>query len=282
MSFKSTIFVLILILCSFTNCYKISKTILKLTQNRCDENTDISADIAAIADINYDTISSKEAEANDIPKTTEDDIEVPTGTKAEIDILGSAAQFAVLGASTITSTGGSTIKGSMGVFPGTSITGIIDFEKGKVESHEVSSLAQNDALIAYNSLVNITDSISLQGTDLGGLTLAPGVYSFYSSAALSGTLFLDAKGDANAKWIFQIGSTLTASTGSKVVMINQGSALNVYWLIGSSATILANCEMSGNMLVSVSATFNYQASLKGRVLARVGAVTLDTNKIGLS
>ena len=260
MHFRSLIFVLLLILSSFSISYKISKSNLKLDQSRCDDSTtNITTDIAGIKN------------QNNTPSSENYD-----------DILGSAAQFAVLAASATTSTGDTTLKGSIGVYPGIAMTGTITFLEGKVLSSEDARLAQIDSLKAYNKLFNLTGAISKQGVDLGGLILLPGVYSFNTSAALTGVLFLDAQGDANATWVFQIGSTLTAATGSKVIMINQGSALNVYWLIGTSLTILANCELSGNMLVSISATINTGATLVGRVLARVGAVTMISNKIGFS
>lgn len=261
MHFRSLFFVLILILSSFSICYKISKSNLKLDQSRCDDSvTNIATDVAGLSDLNNNTPSSNIFN----------------------DILGSAAQFAVLGASATTSTGNTVLTGSIGVYPGTSMTGTINFTEGKVLSSDDAMLAQIDSLKAYNTLTALTGAVSKQGVDLGGLILNPGIYSFNSSAALTGVLFLDAQGDSNAIWVFQIGSTLTAATGSKVIMINQGSALNVYWLIGTSLTILANCEMSGNMLVSVSATINTEASLVGRVLARAGAVTMHSNKIGFS
>ena len=243
MNTKCLIFVIILILTTLSYCYK------KLTVN-----TNLA---------NYQ----------------EEDI-VPT--EANIEILGTAADFAVLGGASITSTGETTVTGSMGVYPGTLISGKINLVQGKRLSVDKTITAQDDALLAYNNLSELAETKNMQWVNLGGLTLLPGVYSFNSSAALTGILTLDAEDDSDARWVFQVRSTLTVATSSKVLMINKGSALNVYWLIGSSATILANCEMLGNILVSSSITFNHLATLKGRVLTRIGSITMDANTIDLS
>ena len=119
----------------------------------------------------------------------------------------------------------------------------------------------------------------MTGTDLGGLTLVPGVYCFSSSALLTGTLTLDAQGDPNAQWVFQIGSTLTTATDSTVSIINGGANCNVYWQIGSSATIQTNNTFVGNILALTSITLD-GGILNGRALARNGAVTMaDTETV---
>ena len=197
--------------------------------------------------------------------------------------LGTAQSFAALGGSTVTNTGSSTIIGDLGVWPGSSVTG---FPPGVVlapyaihASDAQAQLAQNDVTAAFNALSQPADS-DLTGQDLGGLTLMPGVYSFSSSAGLTGSLTLDAEGDPNAVFIFTIGSTLTTGSGSVVNIINSGSACNVFWQIGSSATLGTNTSFIGNILAMQSITLNTSATIiPGRALARNGALTLDSNTI---
>jgi len=119
----------------------------------------------------------------------------------------------------------------------------------------------------------------LTGQDLGGLTLTPGVYCFTSSAQLTGTLTLNAQGNANAVFIFKMGSTLTTASNSSVVMINGGSPCNVFWQVGSSATLGTTTSFIGNILALTSITLTTNATVNGRALARNGAVTLDSNTV---
>ena len=197
--------------------------------------------------------------------------------------LGTAQNFAVLGA-TVTNTGPTMISGgNLGVSPGLAITGFppgIVNPPGTIHAGDAVALqAQSDATIAYNNLAGQPCTSDLTGQDLGGLTLIPGVYCFSSSAQLTGTLTLDAQGNAGAVFIFKVGSTLTTASNSAVRVINGGSVCNVYWQIGSSATLGTNTAFAGNVLASASITLNTSAMLSGRALARTGAVTLDTNTI---
>jgi len=198
--------------------------------------------------------------------------------------LGSAQAFGVLAGSTVTNTGFTTITGSVGVWPGTAITGFYPpgtITSGSFHSSDaVAQQAQADALTAYNALASMAPTTVLTGTDLGGLTLTPGVYFFASSAFLTGSLTLDAQGDPNALFVFQMGSTLISASNSSVMTINGADDCNVYWQVGSSATLGTDSAFQGNILASASIAMNTRASLiGGRALALNGAVTLDSNII---
>jgi hypothetical protein len=199
--------------------------------------------------------------------------------------LGTAQSFAVLGGSTVTNTNTPTvITGNLGVSPGSAVTG---FPPGIVTggsihaADSVAAQAQSDLTTAYNAVVSTPCTVDLTGQNLGGLTLTPGVYCFSSSAQLTGTLTLNALGNPNALFIFKMGSTLTTASASSVVVINPGSGsnCNVFWQVGSSATLGTGTSFLGNILALTSITLNTGASVTGRVLARNGAVTLDDNHV---
>lgn len=199
--------------------------------------------------------------------------------------LGTAGVFAVLGGSTVTNTGPTTISGSLGVSPGTAVVG---FPSGTVTggtihaADAVALQAQNDALTAYNNLASQPCDFYLTGQDLGGKTLVPGVYCFTSSAQLTGDLTLNFLGNSNAVFVFKIGSTLTTASNASVSIINGGSICNVFWQVGSSATLGTTTSFVGNILALASVTLNTGATVDGRVFARTGAVTMDTNNISNS
>jgi hypothetical protein len=199
--------------------------------------------------------------------------------------LGNATSFAVLAGSTVTNTGPSVINGNLGLSPGTSITG---FPPGSVigtihQTDAVAAQAQASLTNAYNVAAGLTPTQNLTGINLGGLTLTPGVYFFSSEAQLTGTLILDAQGDPNAQFVFQIGSTLTTASSASVVFINGGNGNNTFWQVGSSAVLGTGTQFTGNILALTSITLNTGANINcGRALARNGAVTLDTNIVSIS
>ena len=196
-------------------------------------------------------------------------------------ILNSAGSFAVLGASTVTSTGATVLNGNLGLYPGTAITG---FGPGIVNgttniADATAQQAQSDALAAYGILLGETSIQNLTGQDLGGLTLTPGVRNFDSSALLTGTLILDGQGNNAARFDFLIGSTLTTASDSTILLINGAQSENIFWQVGSSATLGSSTTFSGSILADQSITLNAAASLAGRALALNGAVTLNGNVI---
>ena len=202
------------------------------------------------------------------------------------EYLGSNLRpFAVLAGSAVTCTGASTVTGDMGIDPNnaSSITGFPDpcTVTGTTHAADATSLAaQGDLTTAFTTLGTLPCGLDLTGTNLGGLTLTPGVYCFSTSAQLTGLLTLNALGDPNAVWVFQIGSTLTTASGSSVVFSGGiGNACGVEWRVGSSATLGTTTSFAGNILAQASITLNTGANLAGRALARTGAVTLDGNNV---
>jgi hypothetical protein len=204
-------------------------------------------------------------------------------------VLGTAGTFRVLAGSTITNTGVTTsIDGDAGVFPGSAVVGLtaanIVSPFGIHAGDVAAETAKVDLLAAYNDAQSrSTNAISLPG-QLGGLTLAPGLYVNASTSGISGTgpngiLTLDAQGDPNAVWIFKMGSTLITDAGTSIVLAGNAQASNIFWQVGSSATLGVNSVFYGTILADASITMNTGAVLHGRALTRVGAVTLDTNQL---
>jgi hypothetical protein len=200
--------------------------------------------------------------------------------------LGAASTFEILAASTVTNTGLTTVNGNLGLSPGTAVTG---FPPGIVNGTiyagvPAAALAQLDLTTAYNDAAGRTVGVILlaDAENLGGLTLAPGLYKSNSSLAISsGDLTLDAKGDVNAVWIFQMGSTLTTTVGRKVILANGAKAANIFWQVGSSATLGTGSVFEGNILALASITVTTGATVDGHLFARTAAVTLDTDVVSI-
>jgi hypothetical protein len=209
-------------------------------------------------------------------------IAAPVAFSAQAPVgLGTDGSFAVLAGSTVTNTGPSVISGSVGLDPGSAVVG---FPPGIVlagttqVANGVALQAKSDLVTAYNDAAGRSSTATVSG-DLAGRTLTPGVYTSASSLGLSGSLTLDAQGDPSAVFVFQAGSTLIVGSSSQVNLIGGAQACNVYWQVGSSATIGTGSAFVGNILALTSITMTTGATLNGRALARNGAVTLDTNTI---
>lgn len=193
--------------------------------------------------------------------------------------LGSAGSFAGLSGSTVTNTGPSVIDGDLGVSPGTAITG---FPPGAVTGtihagDTVAADAQDDLGIAYDDAASRSSDAIV--SDLAGSTLVAGTYTSATSMLLDGELTLDAEGDPSAVFVFQVGSSLDVGSDSVVRLIGGAQACNVFWQVGSSATIGTYSTMVGTILALTSITLTTGVELEGRALARNGALTLDTNSI---
>jgi len=199
--------------------------------------------------------------------------------------LGTAGNFEVLAGSGVTNTGKTNVTGNLGVSPGTAVTG---FGPGTVSGMTYTGVtsaagpAQADLTTAYNNAQGLTLCPITVSGDLGGLTLTPGLYKSTSSLAITGTLILDAKNDPNAVFIFQIASTLTIASRASIILMNGALASNVFWAVGSSATLGTYSVFKGTIMAYASITITTGAELDGRALARVAAVTMDTNTVKAS
>jgi hypothetical protein len=195
--------------------------------------------------------------------------------------LGTADSFAVLAGAGITNTGPTTITGDVGTFPTMTETGFssVTLIGTNHAGDAVTQQAKTDLTIAYVDTAGRTP-VSTVSTELGGQTLIPGVYDSASGTfGITGTLTLDGQGNPNAVFIFKTESTLITASSSNVVLINATQACNVFWQVGSSATLGTASMFRGTILALTSISATTAATIEGRLLARNGAVTLDTNTI---
>ncbi|WP_213769325.1 ice-binding family protein [Bradyrhizobium sp. dw_78] len=212
---------------------------------------------------------------------------------AQAPNLGTVGSFAVLGGSTVTNVGATVLSGTaadpgnLGLSPGSAIVG---FPPGFLTgpgatihiSDAIANQAQVDLTNAYNILASRPTTANLTGQNLGGLTLTPGVYSFASAAQLTGALTLNGLGNPNAVFIFNIGTALTTANASVVNLINGAQGGNVFWRVGSSATLGTTTSFVGDILANASITLNTGARITcGAAWSSTGAVALDTNTIAL-
>jgi hypothetical protein len=202
------------------------------------------------------------------------------GAAASAVPLGAADGFAVLAGSGITNTGATTVNGDIGTFPTTTITGIgtMTVNGTNQAGDGVTQQAKTDLVTAYNTAAGQGPTSPIVA-DLGGQTLTAGVYNSASSIGLTGALTLDAAGNPGAVFVFQAGSTLTTASASRINLINGAQSCNVFWQIGSSATLGTGSSFMGTILASASITVTTGVTVDGRVLARDGAVTLDSDTI---
>jgi hypothetical protein len=196
--------------------------------------------------------------------------------------LGSANTFAVLAATTVTSTGATAIDGDLGVSPGNTVTGSPTMTGTLHLGDPAAAQAQSDLTTAYNDAAGRSVAAVTVAGNLGGQTLAPGLYTSATSLEISsGDLTLDASGDPNGIWIFQMGSTFVTTVGRQVILSGGAQAANIFWQVGSSATIGGSSVFKGTIMANQSITMNTSATLEGRALARNGAVALDANTIAI-
>jgi hypothetical protein len=202
-------------------------------------------------------------------------------------ILGTAGSYSVLAGTTVTNTGTTVLSGNLGVSPGCAVTGAGTMTVGGTTNlcNAASLQAQKDLTAAYLQAQSLKSTGNLTGTDLGGLTLKSGVYTFGSSADLATGTTLTLEGTPGALFVFQIGSSLTTGSGSAVIFINSltgkpSTDPNIFWQVGSSATLGTTTKFEGNILALTSITLNTGASITcGSALAQNGAVTLQGNSI---
>lgn len=194
-------------------------------------------------------------------------------------VLGTTTTFGVLAGTAVTNTGTTTITGDLGVSPGTTVTGSPTVS-GSTHSNDATAVAaQADLTTAFNDVAARSTNVVDIAADIGGSTLAPGLYLASGALAVTGTLTLNALGDQNAMFIIRTPSTLTVAPGSRVVLENGAKAANVIWLVGTSASIGANAVFEGTILANQDITLDTGAHVTGRLLAQTGTVTLNNDVI---
>lgn len=217
-------------------------------------------------------------------ETNPDTSTVPIQTIVQGNItLSGASNFAVLAGSEITNIGATNITGDLGLSPGSSVGGFPPgILNGTLHVNDATATqAKLDITAAYNEAAGrtSTDIVTLSG-NIGGLTLTPGLYKSTSSLAISsGDLTLDALGNANAVFVIQIASTLTTTSGRKIILAGGASPSHIFWQVGSSATFGTTSVFKGTVIAMESITFNTGATLQGRALTRTGGITMEANTI---
>ncbi len=209
---------------------------------------------------------------------------LPAAAQAAPVGLGTAGPFVVLGGAKVTNVGPSVLNGNLGISPGTELEGFGPPAVINGSTHattEVAAQAQLDLTTAYDAAAgqSVLPANDLSGEDLGGLKLSPGTYRYNAAALMTGALTLDAEGDPNAEFVFQIGSQLTTESASSVVLVNGASPCNVYWQVGSSAVLGTTTSFQGTLMALTSISLNSNATVVGRMLARNGQVSLIENTL---
>lgn len=218
--------------------------------------------------------------------TPNEGIVIPNQSVSQVKVeVGGASGLAVLAGSSVTNTGSTSITGDMGLSPGTSVDGFPPGEfTGTLHVNDaIANQAKIDLNTAYDNAAGrtSTDIFTLSG-NIGGLTLTPGLYKSTSSLAISsGDLTFDANGNADAVFIIQIATTLTTTSGRKVILSGGANAANIFWQVGSSATFGTTSVFKGTVMAMQSITFNTGATLDGKALAKTGSITMEGNTIVL-
>jgi hypothetical protein len=209
----------------------------------------------------------------------------PATNQAQVNLEG-AEGFAVLAGTTVTNSGLTTINGNVGVSPGSSITGFPPgIVNGSTHLNDAAAQQAHSSLTsAFNNVAGRTGAVVVAGGELGGLTLAPGIYAsnISSFAITTSDLILDAQGAPNAVFIFQMPSTLNVANNRKVILQGGASAANIFWQVGSTATLGTSTQFAGSILAAGTITIQSGATLNGQALTESGAVILDTNTITAS
>jgi hypothetical protein len=261
---------------------KINSQLYRSHGNKKDMKTKTIITTAAI--LTMSLIAGCKKSTTPVSSGTSNPIIIPLQTTSQTTVsLAGASGFAVLAGSAVSSTGATTVTGDLGLSPGSSVGG---FPPGILVGTQhindvIASQAKLDLTAAYNNAAGrtSTDIVTLSG-NIGGLTLTPGLYKSTSSLAVSsGDVTFDAKGNSNAVFIIQIASTLTTTSGRKVILSGGASASNIFWQVGSSATFGTTSVFKGTVMAMQSITFNTGATLDGRALARTGAVIMGGNTI---
>jgi ice-binding like protein len=202
---------------------------------------------------------------------------VPAAAEAAPVNLATVTPFVVLGGQTVTNTGPSVLNGELGVSPGAALPGfgLPAVVNGATHANDaVAAQAQLDLTTAYDVAAGQAETADLTATDLGNRTLTTGAYRYTGDALLTGPLTLDAQGDPNAQFVFMIAGQLTTASASSVLLINGASPCNVFWQVGSSATLGSTTAFQGNLMALTSVSLDNAVTVQGRVLARNGQVSL--------